>query len=155
MSAQRDTRFKSRLFPSKSTDGNAGGDSSSRSRVHGQDRRGAYREPLDIPQDSVYNDELWQSSGKKDQTYKTSWITVIGVVRDQIQEVRDFFSKYGPIMKVNDHPGNWIYIEYAAAEMAEKAVAECSQSPVLVTGTLAVSCVMGRLRPDYVADDDY
>lgn len=108
---------------------------------------------MSIPKETIYTHSVISETGQQTSPYRPAWITVIGIITGRLNEVIDFFSKYGPIKRVNDTPGNWAYLEFETYEMAEAAVADCSQGPQLISGSMAVSCVMGRRVSDYVADD--
>ncbi|OHT08140.1 hypothetical protein TRFO_23415 [Tritrichomonas foetus] len=107
----------------------------------------------DKPSGSVYDrtNEFGVTQHEKTHDIGT-WITVIGTIHGYTNEIVQHFSKYGTILRVDDTAGNWLYIEYPSTDIAELAVKSCGRSPQLITNTMAVSVVPGRLKSSYVME---
>jgi hypothetical protein len=82
------------------------------------------------------------------------WITVIGVIPGRVREIVEHFSRFGTILRVDDTPGNWVYIEYASEAMAEQAAESGSAEPTLIGGSMLVCATLGRMRSGYVPEPE-
>ena len=79
-----------------------------------------------------------------------TWVTVIGVMPGYTNDVIRFFSRYGTIIRVDDTPGNWVYLEFVSLDIAKAVVSSFSNGPQLISNNMAVTCVLGRLKSQYV-----
>ena len=102
------------------------------------------------PSGSVYD----ASSNDQALTQSTadvgSWVTVIGSIPGRLTPILDYFSKFGTILKAEDTPGNWIYLEFPSKEIANIVLTSCANSPQLIDNTMAVAVAPGRIRSSYV-----
>ena len=156
MSSGKDQYLDSRIF-GKNAGSNLSNDQQARSLIAQRTEEETFVKDADIqldkPSGSIYDRTKVFGISKHIKAKDIgTWVTVIGVVPGYINEVVNFFSKYGTILRVDDTSGNWVYLEYASIEMAEKVVESCSKSPQLITNKMAVSCVLGRLRSEYVVE---
>lgn len=105
------------------------------------------------PTDSIYTRRNEIPKNQPETTNIGTWITVIGFIPGRIQEIVEYFTQFGTILRVDDTPGNWLYLEYQSNEMAQKALESFSESPQLITNSMAVACIPGRIASTYVPDN--
>ena len=80
------------------------------------------------------------------------WLTVYGVVPGKIPAIVAYFNRFGTILRVDDQPGNWLYIEYTSRDAVDAAVKDCGRAPQIIGNGLAVCCSKGRRRSEYLPD---
>lgn len=107
------------------------------------------------PKQSIYGkSQIADEPQKTEETEIGTWVTVIGVIPGHVQEIISYFSKFGTILRADDTPGNWVYLEFASTELAKNAVESCNNSPQIIIPSMAVTCKMGRIKCRYVPQQE-
>ena len=107
------------------------------------------------PTQSLYQRSVALKAPTADKSANSgAWITVIGVIPGRMREIIDYFSKFGAILRVDDTPGNWACLEMATRDAANAALEDCGSAPVLVAAGMACSCVNGKVKSEYLPDNE-
>ncbi|KAK8863846.1 Nucleoporin nup35 [Tritrichomonas musculus] len=105
----------------------------------------------DQPSGTIYDRDKIYGVSKHIKAHDIgTWVTIIGTIPGHTDEVVQYFSKYGTILRVEDTSGNWMYIEYPSTDIAKSVVDKCSGAPQLISNRMAVACVAGRVRSEFV-----